>query len=199
MEHDFLPDEWQQFYADCVNCRACSLGELRQNAVVSRGALNAPLFILGEGPGEKEDLQGRPFVGRSGHLLDTLLQAIDLPLDQVHIGNIVKCRPPGNRVPTEAEATSCEPLLTRQFDLVKPKIVLLMGATAYKYFTGQSDPITKIRGMWQRHRGMDVMPTFHPAYVLRNNRHRLPLYDDLLAVKKRLESTLLEEKNHEQV
>lgn len=187
MSHEQLPETWREFYADCVNCRACGLGELRQNAVVYRGALEAPLFILGEGPGEKEDVQGKPFVGRSGNLLDLLLKAVGMPEDEVHIGNIVKCRPPGNRVPTEAEAIACEPLLTRQFTLVSPRVVLLMGATAYKYFTGGTEGITKIRGVWQQHRGMDVMPTFHPAYVLRNNRQRLALYEDLMAVKAKLD------------
>ncbi|HHU12820.1 MAG TPA: uracil-DNA glycosylase [Clostridiaceae bacterium] len=186
--HDLLPEAWQTFCADCESCRACSLGEIRQNAVVFRGALKAPLFILGEGPGEKEDEQGKPFVGRSGQLLDLLLKAVGMPADQVHIGNIVKCRPPGNRVPSEAEAAACSPLLERQFELVSPQIVLLMGATAYRYFTGQNDAITKVRGVWQSHRGMAVLPTFHPAYVLRNNRHRLALYEDMLAVRGKIDA-----------
>lgn len=186
MQLETLPAPWQTFIADCEACQACSLAETRQNVVVFRGALQAPLFILGEGPGQHEDAQGLPFVGRSGNLLDTLLAALDIDMGQVHIGNIVKCRPPGNRAPTGAEALACNPLLERQFALVAPKVVLLMGATAYKFFTGQSDPITKVRGIWQHHRGMDVMPTYHPAYILRDNRHRLALYEDMAAVREKL-------------
>jgi uracil-DNA glycosylase family 4 len=181
-------DHWLQFLEDCDLCRDCGLGQSRQNVVVYRGAIRAPLMIIGEGPGAEEDLQGKPFVGAAGRLLDLLLTALGFTNDSYHIGNIVKCRPPENRAPTEDEAKACRPLLARQFRFVKPAYIVLLGATAYKYFTGQNEGITKIRGQWIEKNGYHILPTFHPAYILRNNRERVKLFEDLALVRAAMEA-----------
>jgi len=181
-------DTWPRFLDDCDHCRSCSLGDTRQHVVVYRGAVRAPLMIIGEGPGAEEDLQGKPFVGAAGRLLDLLLTAQGFPPESYHIGNIVKCRPPENRVPTEDEAKACRPLLARQFRFVKPSYIVLLGATAYKYFTGLNDGITKIRGRWIEKNGYHIMPTFHPAYILRNDRERVRLFEDLATVRSAMEA-----------
>lgn len=181
-------DTWPRFLEDCDQCRNCSLGNTRQHVVVYRGSVRAPLMIIGEGPGAEEDLQGKPFVGAAGRLLDLLLTAQGFPPESYHIGNIVKCRPPENRVPTEDEAKACRPLLARQFRFVKPSYIVLLGATAYKYFTGLNDGITKIRGRWIEKNGYHIMPTFHPAYILRNDRERVRLFEDLATVRSAMEA-----------
>ncbi len=178
---------WQQFVEHCQQCTNCELSKTRQNTVVWRGNPQAPLMIIGEGPGADEDEQGKPFVGAAGKLLNLLLLACGLESDVYHICNIVKCRPPGNRVPTPEEAEACKPLLRHQFSLVKPKVVVLLGATAYKYFTGLKDGITKVRGQWIEKNGVFILPTFHPAYILRNNNQRGKLWDDMNTVREKLE------------
>ena len=178
---------WQKFVEDCHNCRACPLGATRTNCVISRGSIQAPVMLIGEGPGAEEDRQGKPFVGRSGRLLDDLLLALGFEETDFHIGNIVKCRPPGNRVPTTEEAESCRPLLGRQFNLVKPKLIVTLGSTAWRWFTRQEGQISKIRGQWVKKGGIELMPTFHPAYVLRNPAARTLLWDDLAACYQRLQ------------
>lgn len=183
-----LPPAWQQFIEQCQNCRQCNLGQTRKQAVVWRGALAAPLMLIGEGPGAEEDARGEPFVGAAGRLLDLLLTAYGLDESTYHIGNIVKCRPPENRVPTDNEAKACRPLLARQFNLVKPKVIVLLGATAYKYFTGGNEGITKIRGQWIEKNGYLILPTYHPAYILRNNRERISLWEDIGQVREKLEA-----------
>ena len=127
-----IDSAWQGFIDSCLACQECELHQSRQNVVIWRGSIKAPLMIVGEGPGANEDEQGLPFVGRSGELLDTLLKSLELTEDDYHICNIVKCRPPGNRNPSQAEATACRRLLSAQIRLVKPKVFLLMGATAYR-------------------------------------------------------------------
>ena len=188
MSKSQLPPAWQQFVETCESCRQCPLGSTRQQAVIWRGALSAPLMIIGEGPGAEEDARGEPFVGQAGRLLDLLLTAYGLDEKTYHIGNIVKCRPPENRVPTEVEAKACRPLLARQFNLVKPKVIVLLGATAYKYFTGGTEGISKVRGQWIEKNGFLILPTFHPAYILRNNRERIRLWEDIGLVREQLET-----------
>lgn len=184
--HD-LPQEWQGFLQACQSCKNCELHKTRQNVVVFRGGLNAKLMLIGEGPGADEDRQGRPFVGRSGKLLDSLLEAQEFTNEDYHICNIVKCRPPQNRVPTEEEANACKRLLSAQFTLVKPKIIVLVGATAYKYFTNLNDPISKVRGQWIERGEYFILPTFHPAYLLRNPSKRSDLWQDFKTVRSKME------------
>ncbi|HHX19766.1 MAG TPA: uracil-DNA glycosylase [Clostridiaceae bacterium] len=179
--------QWDKFVEKCLSCQACELAESRRNVVVWRGGIKAPLMILGEGPDADEDRLGIPFVGRSGKLLDLLLSSFRLSKDDYHICNIVKCRPPGNRVPTREEAAQCRALLSEQLRLVRPTVYLLMGGTAYKYFTGSDEGITRVRGQWIETNNCYVMPTFHPAYVLRDPRNKPLLWQDFAAVRKKLE------------
>lgn len=179
--------QWSQFVHKCLSCQACDLAESRQHVVVWRGGIKAPLMILGEGPGAEEDRQGKPFVGRSGQLLDLLLSSFDFKEEDYHICNIVKCRPPGNRVPTREEAAECRKLLSEQLRLVRPTVYLLMGGTAYKYFTGSDEGITRVRGQWIETNNCYVLPTFHPAYVLRDPRNKTLLWQDFAAVRRKLE------------
>ncbi len=180
-------EQWNQFVDKCLHCRACDLADSRQHVVVWRGGIRAPLMILGEGPGADEDRLGKPFVGRSGKLLDLLLSSFGFEEKDYHICNIVKCRPPGNRVPTQEEAARCRSLLAEQLRLVRPSVYLLMGGTAYKYFTGSDLGITKVRGQWIETNGCYVLPTFHPAFVLRDPRNKTLLWQDFAAVRARLE------------
>jgi uracil-DNA glycosylase len=155
--------------ADCERCHRCVLGDSRTHAVFSRGNPEALLMVVGEGPGENEDLSGLPFVGKSGQLLDRILASVNLdPERDVYIANIVKCRPPGNRKPSPEEMKACSGYLREQIRLVKPKLLLLAGGTAVEGLTGDSRGITKIRGQWLEWEGIAAMPFFHPAYLLRN-------------------------------
>ena len=186
-ENQTFSAAWQQFVDECQQCRNCPLGQTRQQAVVWRGSPQANLMFIGEGPGAEEDERGQPFVGAAGRLLDLLLTASGLEPDVFHICNIVKCRPPQNRVPTPEEAKACKPLLARQFRLTRPKVIVLLGATAYKYFTGSNDSISKVRGEWIEKNGSLIMPTFHPAYILRNNNERGKLWEDICKVRAKME------------
>lgn len=153
----------------CLACQRCGLSENRTHVVISRGNPQADLMIIGEGPGQQEDEQGQPFVGKSGQLLEKILTSVQFDSGQeVYIANVVKCRPPGNRDPLPAEVNACRPYLLEQIRLVDPKIILFTGATAYKALTGDKQGITKIRGKWLEWEGRLCMPILHPAYLLRN-------------------------------
>lgn len=178
---------WADFITKCTNCTQCPLHAARTNVVVYRGSVRAPLMFIGEGPGAKEDETGLPFVGAAGKLLDLLIKALDFPDDSYHICNIVKCRPPENRAPTPEESKACKKLLAVQFKFVKPKIIVLLGATAYKNFTGSDEGVTKIRGEWLEKGDFLIMPTLHPAYILRNNTQRIHLWNDLEKVRMKME------------
>jgi uracil-DNA glycosylase len=153
-----------------LQCRACGLCETRTNVVFADGNPEAKLMIIGEGPGQHEDETGLPFVGRAGQLLDKILLSVDIDRKKdTYICNIVKCRPPQNRVPSKEEAQTCRPFLEEQITFVKPEIILLAGATAVQYILQVKDPISKIRGKWFEYRGARAMPIFHPSYLLRND------------------------------
>ena len=158
----------------CGDCRRCGLGSSRLNVVVSRGNPAARLMVIGEGPGAQEDEQGRPFVGRSGQLLDRMLESVGIDSNRdAYVCNIVKCRPPENRKPTALEMAACQPWLERQIALVDPAVILLTGATAVEGLLGIKGGITKLRGQWRRGAGGSLegrwlMPIFHPSYLLRN-------------------------------
>lgn len=153
----------------CNQCHRCDLGASRTHAVVGRGNLQAPIMIVGEGPGQNEDETGLPFVGRAGQLLEKILESVQLTTEKdVYICNMVKCRPPGNRTPTPDEAEACKGYLLEQVRMVNPKIILLTGATAVRGLTGDKRGITKIRGQWIEWEGRLCMPILHPAYLLRN-------------------------------
>jgi len=158
----------------CDACRRCSLGEGRLNVVVSRGNPQARLMVIGEGPGAQEDEQGQPFVGRSGQLLDRMLESVGIDSNRdAYVCNIVKCRPPENRKPTALEMAACRPWLEQQIALVDPAVILLAGATAVEGLLGIKGGITKLRGQWRRGDGGSlegrwIMPILHPSYLLRN-------------------------------
>lgn len=184
---DYMSESWNSFIEKCVQCKACQLFEFRRKVVVSRGAIRAPLVFIGEGPGAEEDAQGLPFVGRSGKLLSYLLQANGFNEERYHICNIVKCRPPDNRKPSREEAAACMPLLKEQLSFVNAKVAVLLGATAFNYFCENDQPITKARGQFLEKAGMLVLPTFHPAYVLRNGNMRIHLWNDIVLVREKME------------
>ncbi|KJH73523.1 uracil-DNA glycosylase [Aliterella atlantica] len=153
----------------CNQCHRCGLGDSRTHAVVGKGDLKAPIMIVGEAPGQNEDETGLPFVGKAGQLLDKILASVNLDAkEDAYVCNIIKCRPPNNRVPTTDEIAACKPYILEQIRLVDPKIILLTGATAVKGLTGNKSGITKIRGTWIEWEGRLCMPILHPAYLLRN-------------------------------
>lgn len=177
----------------CNQCHRCGLGETRTHAVVGRGNLSAPIMIVGEGPGQNEDETGLPFVGKAGQLLEKILASVTLDTEKdVYICNIVKCRPPENRVPTSEEIAACIPYLLEQIRLVDPKIILFTGATAVKGLTGDKRGITKIRGTWIEWEGRLCMPILHPAYLLRNPSReqgspKWLMWQDIKAVRAKLD------------
>jgi uracil-DNA glycosylase len=176
----------------CNSCQRCELGQFRTHAVIGRGNPNAPIMIIGEGPGQSEDEQGLPFVGKSGQLLEKILESVQFSSENdVYICNVVKCRPPGNRTPTPQESEACKPYLLEQIRIVNPKIILLTGATAVRGLTGNKQGITKIRGQWLEWQGYLCMPIFHPAYLLRNpsrepNSPKWLMWKDIQAVRTKL-------------
>lgn len=178
--------EWDQLNSACKDCQSCELGRTRTNIVIGRGNVNAPVLFIGEGPGEQEDLQGMPFVGAAGKLLDTLLEALMFKPDDYYIANVVKCRPPNNRVPSDEEAEKCLPFLRKQVSLIRPKILVCLGSTAAKYIISKDIRITQIRGQWIERKGFWMMPTFHPAALLRDQSKKTLLFTDIREVKMKL-------------
>ena len=180
--------------SECVECVSCNLSKTRKNVVVGKGNESAHVVIIGEGPGEQEDITGLPFVGRAGKMLDTALSSVDIdPLKDCYITNIVKCRPPNNRKPRAAESEACMPWLNEQINLLKPKIIILAGSTAVQSFLGINEPISKIRGQWIEKDNIKYMPIFHPSYLLRNpsknkGKPKWLTWQDLKKVKKELNS-----------
>lgn len=149
----------------CTKCRLC---ETRTQTVFGEGDADAKIFFIGEGPGETEDQTGRPFVGRAGELLNKMIGAMGLSREQVYIANIVKCRPPNNRVPAPDEVATCTPYLTRQLEIIRPRAVVTLGLPASQYMLQTKLSMGRLRGQWHSWRGIKLMPTYHPAYVLRN-------------------------------
>lgn len=183
----------EEMKVHCNQCYRCDLGNNRTNAVVGEGDLNARIMIVGEGPGQTEDETGRPFVGRSGELLDKILASVKLSREQdVFICNIVKCRPPENREPTLTEAEACRGYLMEQIRMINPKIILLTGKTALRNLLGIKEGITKVRGQWVERDNRLYMPIFHPAYLLRNPSRETGspkwlMWQDIQAVKAKLD------------
>lgn len=149
-------------------CTRCRLHSTRTNTVFGEGNPDARIFFIGEGPGENEDLSGRPFVGRAGQLLDKMIGGMGLSRGEVFIANIVKCRPPNNRVPAADEVETCTPYLVRQLEIVRPDVIVTLGRPSTNYMLGTNLAMNKMRGEWQSWRGIPLMPTFHPSYVLRS-------------------------------
>lgn len=180
-----LPQDWPGLQQVVANCCNCPLGRSRTNVVFGEGNIKARLMFVGEGPGAEEDATGRPFVGPAGQLLDKMIAAMHLSRDEVYIANIVKCRPPGNRMPGEEEAAACIGYLKKQIELIQPEVIVLLGGTAL-HFLLQIDGITKYRGRWQSYNNIAVMPTFHPAFLLRKAEAKREAWHDLKLVMAKL-------------
>ncbi len=172
--------------AELGDCRRCRLCEKRKNIVFGTGSARARLMFVGEGPGRDEDIQGLPFVGRAGQLLNQIIKAMGFERDQVYIANVVKCRPPDNRTPLPDEVASCTPFLFSQIDLIRPEVIVALGAPAAQALLGSTAGITKIRGTFREFHGILVMPTFHPAYLLRNPAAKRQVWEDMQQVMGRL-------------
>jgi uracil-DNA glycosylase family 4 len=173
--------------AEAEVCEKCALARGRNKVVFGTGDPNADLMFVGEGPGAEEDRQGLPFVGAAGQLLDKIIQAIGLERAQVYIANVVKCRPPGNRDPLPDEAAACRPYLDRQIDLVQPKVIVALGRVAAQALLGNDLPLGRMRGRWFKVRGVPTMVTYHPAALLRNRAWKRPTWEDMQAVRDRLQ------------
>lgn len=174
----------EQIREACLQCTNCSLRQGCQQVVFGKGNPLAKLMLVGEGPGEQEDLQGQPFVGKAGQLLDKIIQAAGFSLEEVYIGNIIKCRPPENRTPKLEETRACMPWLMKQIQIIKPRIIVCLGATAIQGLLDPSLRITAIRGRWAERNGIFIMPTFHPAALLRDETKKRPVWEDFKQVRK---------------
>lgn len=174
--------------ADLGDCRRCRLCDHRNNIVFGEGSPAADLMFIGEGPGADEDASGRPFVGRAGQLLDKIIASIGLRRDDVYIANVVKCRPPGNRAPERDEVATCQPFLFRQIAVIRPRVIVTLGSPALQCVLHNRDSITKVRGEWRDYDGIAVMPTFHPAYLLRTPDKKREVWEDMKKVRQYLET-----------
>jgi DNA polymerase len=169
---------------DCTRCKLHTLG--RKQVVFGVGNPDADLMFVGEAPGADEDIQGEPFVGRAGQLLTKIIEAINLRREDVYIANVIKCRPPQNRNPEPDEVEQCEPFLFRQIDVIKPKVVVALGKFAAQSLLKTTEPITRIRGREYRYRDAILMPTYHPAYLLRNPSSKREVWEDMKRVRELL-------------
>lgn len=179
-------DSLERIAADLSGCTRCKLCATRKSIVVGEGDPGARLVFVGEGPGEQEDLQGRPFVGKAGQLLDRMIEAIGLRREQVYIANVVKCRPPGNRDPEPDEITACDPFLLRQLETIRPQVVVALGRFAAQTLLRTEMPISRLRGNFHPYRDAKLMPTFHPSYLLRNPSGKREAWLDLQQVAREL-------------
>ena len=183
--------DWQALKEQVAKCTACGLCKQRKQAVFGVGNESAPWLFVGEGPGADEDAQGEPFVGQAGKLLDSMLAAIRLQRGrEVYITNVVKCRPPGNRVPTAEEAAACAPYLDRQIDLISPRLIVALGKTAATRLLGVDASLASQRGKLHRYRGFPVIITYHPAYLLRNLQDKAKAWEDLVFARQTMGSLL---------
>lgn len=169
------------------DCRRCKLAGGRTQIVFGVGNPHAEVMFVGEGPGRDEDLQGEPFVGRAGQLLtDIITKGMKLRREDVYIANVVKCRPPGNRDPESDEVETCEPFLIRQIELIKPRVIVALGRVAVQALLRSGTPISRLRGNWHDYHGIKLMPTFHPAYLLRNPGDKRLVWEDIKNVLREL-------------
>ncbi len=169
-----------------AGCRRCRLCQGRTQVVFGVGSPSARVVFMGEGPGADEDRLGEPFVGKAGQLLNAMLPSIGLARADVYIANVVKCRPPGNRDPEPDEAAACMPFLKRQIELIDPAVIVCLGRIAARYLLGTTAPISSYRGRWAKWMGRDVLPTYHPAYLLRNPAAKREAWADFKKLRERL-------------
>jgi DNA polymerase len=182
-------ETFEAIWADIGTCTRCPLYERRTHIVHTEGNRAARLMFVGEAPGADEDAQARPFVGRAGQLLTKIIEAIGFKREEVLIGNVNRCRPPGNRPPTEQEVSSCKPFLLREIASVQPEVIVVLGNTATRNLLDTKIGITRLRGEFQEYQGVKVMPTFHPAYLLRDPSKKKETWEDLKKVRDYLDST----------
>lgn len=166
-----------------ASCKRCDLHKTRHNVVFGSGSPTAKLMFIGEAPGQDEDLQGLPFVGRAGGLLTKIIEAMGLKREDVYIANILKCRPPNNRAPLPTEILECEENVKRQVEIIKPKVICTLGKFASQTLLRTVTPISALRGRFQEYNGIKVMPTFHPAYLLRNPNDKRLVWEDMKRIK----------------
>jgi DNA polymerase len=186
-QHEALAAIRADLGEDCSRCKLHTLG--RKQIVFGVGNPNADLMFVGEAPGADEDIQGEPFVGRAGQLLTKIIEAIGLKREDVYIANVIKCRPPGNRNPEPDEVEQCEPFLFRQIDTIKPKVIVALGKFAAQCLLKTDEPISRLRGREYQYRDAILMPTFHPAYLLRNPSSKREVWDDMKRVRDILNQT----------
>jgi DNA polymerase len=180
------PEALKFIREDIGDCTRCRLHKGRTNLVFGVGNVNADLMFVGEGPGADEDAKGEPFVGRAGQLLNNMISAMGIKREDVYIANVVKCRPPSNRTPEKDECDTCSPFLMRQIDVVKPKVIVALGAVAAKNLLAVSDSMANLRGRWYDFRESKLAVTYHPAYLLRDPRQKKETWKDLQMVMKYL-------------
>ena len=178
-----MTDSWTKLKRDCADCRACPLCQTRKHLVLGVGREDAEVMLIGEGPGEQEDLQGEPFVGPAGKLLDTMLEIIDIKRENVYIANVVKCRPPHNRDPLPAEQEACRTWLDRQMDLIRPKVVVCLGRIAAKAVIDPDFRITRQHGQVIENGGCFYIATYHPSALLRDPDKRPEAFEDLMVIR----------------
>jgi len=181
-------ESFEDIHEEIGDCTRCPLHLRRNNVVHTEGNRQARLMFVGEAPGADEDIQSRPFVGRAGQLLTKIIEAIGLKREEVLIGNVNRCRPPGNRPPTFEEASMCKPFLEREIAVVQPDVIVTLGNTALQNLLGAKQGITKLRGKFMDYKGIKVMPTFHPAYLLRDPSKKRETWEDLKTVRDYLDS-----------
>ena len=174
---------WEELEQACSKCNKCKLCSGRKNVVIGTGNKNAKIMFIGEGPGADEDEQGIPFVGKAGQLMNKAFEGVGIKRDEVYIANTVKCRPPQNRNPEKDEAEACREYLESQINLVNPKIIVLLGSVALNNYMGEEYGITASRGKWFEKDGRKVLPTFHPAALLRDEAKKINFWQDLKTIK----------------
>ena len=179
-------NNWEELEQSIINCKKCKLCGNRTNIVFGEGNKNAKVMMIGEGPGADEDREAIPFVGKAGQLMNKALIGLGLKREELYIANIVKCKPPSNRVPEQDEAEACLNYLRNQVILIKPKIIVLLGSTALKNILGKEYSISSARGKWVERKGILYMPTWHPAALLRDENKKIEFWNDLKEVKNKI-------------
>lgn len=177
-------NDYQKLKNEALKCSRCQLRENCRGVVMGEGNINNKIMLIGEGPGATEDRLGRPFVGKAGKLMNKILESVDLKREDLYFSNIVKCRPPNNRAPHQNEFKACAAILKAEIELIKPKVIVSLGSTATKYLINPPDSITNVRGNWFQRGQIFFLPTFHPAYLLRNEKMKKYSWYDFKLIKK---------------
>ncbi|MBS3810918.1 MAG: uracil-DNA glycosylase [Halanaerobiales bacterium] len=180
-------DDFTKFKEKVLSCNRCKLRSTCKQVVMGEGSLDHKIMFIGEGPGYNEDQKGKPFIGKAGRLLDKILDSVKIRRRDIYITNIVKCRPPDNRNPSQQEMDACSSILKTEIKYINPKVIVPLGSVALKYLVGSDKKITRDRGSWFNKGEIFFLPTFHPAYLLRNARMKKPVWEDFMKIKKSME------------